>query len=208
MAERPAYQQILDKIKLEVGDAAYRTSIILGEEDEFWDKAVAVGELVEKRSYYGDTNVFYGMTTNDINSILEAVKPVTRKIKWPLKPYMPKENEKPKFKTRPLIPIFHGVYDIKARKITSPLIIRNPNPPYGYVRIDAEIVEDKERITSQLPGEYIKLMYGLKAVPTETSSYYFALMKVHELVPEVVEVPEQKITKATQIKRLANKEKS
>lgn len=203
--ERLLYERILEDIKSIVSDNEYRASIIMQSEEEFWNNVVNVGLAAKYKFHDRSPEVFLGTTVREWKEILDEIVPTVRKLKWPIKTYQVSGDEEAKLKLPVIVSILHNVYDLGNRKIPEKLIMRNPEPPYSYIRMNTELLDSG--ITTQITENHARILYGFGTEAGDLEKY------VHFVREEDMGIPadrtpeelgrEPEITLATEIPALA-----
>jgi len=171
------YKRELGEIAADLDKYAFEASQILKTEEEFKNKAIIFGNQVKAKYHDNIIGVFAGAPFQEIRNILEELKPSVRELKWSLEGYTLAQNQEPKIKIPVTIAILHGVYDFLLKRVFPRVVIQNPEL-HTYIRMQAETLG--RGLTTKIPGNYIKVLYGPEEETTRRDRS-FTLLKLGEV---------------------------
>lgn len=177
--QEPMYRRELKEIEVSLNEGAYEAAVILEKEEEFKNNAIAFGNQVKAKYHDNINGVFAGTSLQEISNILKELKPSVRKLKWSLEGYTPREGEEAKIKIPVTVAILHGVYDFLCKGVFPAIVIQNPEL-HTHITMKAETLG--EGLTTKIPENYIKILYGPEEETTRKDRS-FTLLKPWEVYP-------------------------
>jgi len=156
------YEKVMEDIESELNAASYDTAKILGPKEtaDFEKKFSDFVYNVLMRAG-GDNSVYGEVPLEYLSGMTDRIcKPIASDLMWPVIGN-PSYN---KFKVSPIVALAHGAYDLERKKVMSPLVIQNPESPYGYVELKAELFDGGDSgILSEMPSKYMRVIWGRDA---------------------------------------------
>ena len=157
------YEKIMEDIESELNAASYDTAKILGPKEtaDFEKKFSDFVYNVLMRAG-GDKSVYGEVPLEYLSEMTDRIcKPIASDLLWPV---IGNPSDKKYIKVSPIVALAHGVYELKGKKVMSPLVIQNPESPYGYVELKAELFDGGDSgILSEMPSKYIRVIWGRAA---------------------------------------------